>query len=114
MIRENLNPEVQIQGILPTMYDKRTLHSRVSGAIDILEENFGDLVFDTKIRKTIRFAEAPVKAGARARLRPRPAMPPRCTGGRRRGAQWLASAPACEGPLAELFRATEARAAAAA
>ena len=62
MIRENLNPEVQIQGILPTMYDKRTLHSRE--AIDILEENFGDLVFDTKIRKTIRFAEAPVKGSS--------------------------------------------------
>ena len=59
MIRENLNPDVQIQGILPTMFDKRTLHSRE--AIDILEENFGDLVFDTKIRKTIRYAEAPVK-----------------------------------------------------
>jgi len=59
MIRENLNPEVDIQGILPTMYDKRTLHARE--AIDILEENFGDLVFDTKIRKTIRYAEAPVK-----------------------------------------------------
>jgi len=59
MIRENLNSEVEIQGILPTMYDKRTLHSRE--AIDILEENFGDLVFDTKIRKTIRYAEAPVK-----------------------------------------------------
>jgi chromosome partitioning protein len=59
MIRENLNPEVGIQGILPTMFDKRTLHSRE--AIDILEENFGDLVFDTKIRKTIRYAEAPVK-----------------------------------------------------
>jgi chromosome partitioning protein len=59
MIRENLNPEIGIQGILPTMFDKRTLHSRE--AIDILEENFGDLVFDTKIRKTIRYAEAPVK-----------------------------------------------------
>jgi chromosome partitioning protein len=59
MIRENLNPEVEIQGILPTMYDKRTLHARE--AIDILEENFGTLVFDTKIRKTIRYAEAPVK-----------------------------------------------------
>jgi len=59
MIRENLNPDVEIQGILPTMVDKRTLPSRE--AIDILEENFGDLVFDTKIRKTIRYAEAPVK-----------------------------------------------------
>ncbi len=59
MIRENLNPEVSIQGILPTMYDKRLLHSKE--AVDILKENFGDLVFKTMIRKTIRYAEAPVK-----------------------------------------------------
>src|SRR6266481_5066771 len=59
MIRENLNPDVAIQGILPTMYDKRLLHSKE--AVDILKENFGDLVFNTKIRKTIRYAEAPVK-----------------------------------------------------
>jgi chromosome partitioning protein len=59
MIRENLNPDVGIEGILPTMYDSRTLHSRE--AVEILEENFGDLVFDTKIRKTVRYAEAPVK-----------------------------------------------------
>jgi chromosome partitioning protein len=62
MIRENLNPDVSIEGILPTMYDKRTLHSRE--AVEILEENFGDLVFDTKIRKTIRYAEAPVKGSS--------------------------------------------------
>ena len=62
MVRENLNPRVEIQGILPTMYDQRTLHSRE--AIDILRENFGDLVFDTKIRKTIRYAEAPVKGAS--------------------------------------------------
>src|SRR6266702_220974 len=59
MIRENLNPRVEIQGILPTMFDKRLLHSKE--AVDILKENFGALVFNTKIRKTIRFAEAPVK-----------------------------------------------------
>jgi chromosome partitioning protein len=59
MIRENLNPNVEIEGILPTMYDKRLLHSKE--AVDILKENFGDLVFNTKIRKTIRYAEAPVK-----------------------------------------------------
>ena len=59
MIRENLNPEVGIEGILPTMYDKRTLHSRE--AVEILQENFGNLVFGTRIRKTIRYAEAPVK-----------------------------------------------------
>jgi chromosome partitioning protein len=59
MIRENLNPVVEIEGILPTMFDSRTLHSRE--AVEILQENFGDLVFDTKIRKTVRYAEAPVK-----------------------------------------------------
>jgi chromosome partitioning protein len=59
MIRENLNPNVEIEGILPTMFDTRTLHSRE--AVEILQENFGELVFDTKIRKTIRYAEAPVK-----------------------------------------------------
>jgi chromosome partitioning protein len=59
MIRENLNPDVAIQGILPTMYDKRLLHSRE--AVEILSENFGDLVLETKIRKTVRYAEAPVK-----------------------------------------------------
>src|ERR687886_310707 len=62
MIRENLNPDVGIQGILPTMYDNRTLHSRE--AVEILEENFGELVFGTKIRKTIRYAEAPVKGSS--------------------------------------------------
>jgi len=59
MIRENLNPQVAIQGILPTMFDKRLLHSRE--AVEILKENFGDLVLNTRIRKTIRYAEAPVK-----------------------------------------------------
>ena len=59
MIRENLNPKVAIQGILPTMYDKRLLHSKE--AVEILKENFGDLVLNTKIRKTVRYAEAPVK-----------------------------------------------------
>jgi chromosome partitioning protein len=59
MIRENLNPAVGIRGILPTMYDGRTLHSRE--AIELLRENFGDLVYDTRIKKTVRYAEAPVQ-----------------------------------------------------
>jgi chromosome partitioning protein len=62
MIRENLNPDVEIQGILPTMYDGRTLHSRE--AVEILQENFGELVFRTWIRKTVRYAEAPVKGAS--------------------------------------------------
>jgi chromosome partitioning protein len=59
MIRENLNPEVQIEGILPTMMDSRTVHAKE--AVEILEENFGDLVFKTKIKKAVKFAEAPVR-----------------------------------------------------
>jgi chromosome partitioning protein len=59
MIRENLNPDVDIAGILPTMVDTRTLHAKE--ALEILEENFGDRVFGARIKKTVRFAEAPVK-----------------------------------------------------
>ena len=62
MIRENLNPEVKIVGILPTMFDGRTLHSKE--AVEILTENFGPLVFNTRIRKTVRYAEAPVKGSS--------------------------------------------------
>jgi chromosome partitioning protein len=57
-IRDRLNPELEVDGILATMYDGRTLHGReVLGRV---RDAFGSLVFDTVIRKTIRFAEAPV------------------------------------------------------
>jgi chromosome partitioning protein len=62
MIQENLNPDVRIEGILPTMLDTRTLHAKE--AVEILEENFGDLVFKSRIRKAIKFAEAPVKGAS--------------------------------------------------
>ena len=69
MIRENLNPVVEIRGILPTMYDSRTIHSRE--AIEMLKENFGNLVFETRIRKTIRYAEAPVQGSSILRYEPK-------------------------------------------
>ena len=62
MIRENLNPRVRIEGILPTMLDSRTVHAKE--AVEILEENFGELVFNTRIRKAIKFAEAPVRGSS--------------------------------------------------
>src|SRR5213596_411077 len=68
MVRENLNPHVRVEGIVPTMYDGRTLHARE--AIEILEEHFGDLVYDTRIRKTVRYAEAPVKGSSVLRYDP--------------------------------------------
>jgi chromosome partitioning protein len=68
MVRENLNPKVHVQGIVPTMYDGRTLHARE--AIEILEEHFGDLVYHTRIRKTVRYAEAPVKGNSVLKYEP--------------------------------------------
>jgi chromosome partitioning protein len=62
MIQENLNPDVKIEGILPTMLDSRTVHAKE--AVEILEENFGDMVFKSRIRKAIKFAEAPVKGAS--------------------------------------------------
>jgi chromosome partitioning protein len=59
MVREHLNPEIEIQGILPTMVDTRTLHAQE--AIALLEENFSGRVFRSRINRTVRFAEAPVK-----------------------------------------------------
>ena len=62
MIQENLNPNVTIEGILPTMLDSRTVHAKE--AVEILEENFGELVFKSRIRKAIKFAEAPVRGAS--------------------------------------------------
>jgi len=69
MIRDNLNPKVQIAGILPTMVDTRTLHAKE--ALEILEEHFGDRVFGARIKKTVRFAEAPVKGMSVLKYDPR-------------------------------------------
>ena len=41
------------------MLDSRTVHAKE--AVEILEENFGDLVFQSRIKKAIKFAEAPVR-----------------------------------------------------
>ncbi len=69
MIRENINPRVKIKGILPTLFDARTLHGRE--AVEILKENFGPLVFKTVVRKTIKFAEAPVQGSSVLKYDPR-------------------------------------------
>ena len=57
-VRETLNPGLQIDGILATMYDARTIHSRE--VLERVRDAFGDRLFDTVVRKTIKFAEAPV------------------------------------------------------
>ena len=69
LVRENLNPDVHIAGILPTMFDARTLHG--NEAVEVLRSNFGDLVFKTVVKKTIKFAEAPVSGSSVLRYAPR-------------------------------------------
>jgi chromosome partitioning protein len=61
-IKHRLNPDLELGGILPTMYATGTIHAR-----EVLEEIrsvFGDKVFDVVIHKSIRFAEASVASQA--------------------------------------------------
>jgi len=56
-VRANLNPALEIEGLLRTMYDPRnTLAQQVS---DQLLEHFGDKVYRTVIPRNVRLAEAP-------------------------------------------------------
>ncbi|MPY85025.1 MAG: AAA family ATPase [Actinophytocola sp.] len=57
-VRERLNPSLDIIGILATMFDPRTLHSKE--VISRVVEAFGDTVFDTVINRTVRFPETTV------------------------------------------------------
>lgn len=57
-VQDRLNPELELLGILATMYDSRTLHSRE--VLERLVEAFGDTVFHTVIRRTIKFPETTV------------------------------------------------------
>lgn len=56
-VRTNLNPGLEIEGLLRTMYDPRNmLAQQVS---DQLQQHFGDKVYRTVIPRNIRLAEAP-------------------------------------------------------
>ena len=57
-IQERLNPRLELEGILATMYDARTLHGRE--VLARVVEAFGDRVFHTVINRTIRFPETTV------------------------------------------------------
>lgn len=57
-VQERLNPRLQIDGVLGTMYDGRTLHSRE--VMQRLVEAWGDTVFHTVIRRTIKFSDSTV------------------------------------------------------
>lgn len=55
-VKRRLNPQLDILGILPTLYNSRTRHAQ-----EVLAEvrrMFGERVFDTSINSSIRFAES--------------------------------------------------------
>jgi chromosome partitioning protein len=57
-VQQRLNPRLSIDGLLGTMYDSRTLHTReVLGSV---VNGFGDKVFHTVINRTVRFPDATV------------------------------------------------------
>jgi chromosome partitioning protein len=57
-VRERLNPQLEVEGILATMYDARTTHGRE--VLARVVEAFGDTVFHTVINRTVRFPETTV------------------------------------------------------
>ena len=57
-VQDRLNPELEILGILGTMYDPRTLHARE--VLDRVVDAFGDVVFHSVIRRTVKFPETTV------------------------------------------------------
>jgi chromosome partitioning protein len=60
-VKDRLNPALELDGILATMYDARTLHSRE--VLERVVETFGPQVFETVIGRTVKFPDASV-AGA--------------------------------------------------
>ena len=54
-VRGRLNPELVIEGIVATMYDSRTVHSRE--VLERIQQAFGDRVMDTTIGRAIKFSE---------------------------------------------------------
>ncbi|AOZ72646.1 chromosome partitioning protein [Boudabousia tangfeifanii] len=57
-VKDRLNPRLKIDGILATMVDTRTLHSRE--VLERLQEAFGEQVYETQIRRTVKFPDASV------------------------------------------------------
>ncbi|WP_220388100.1 ParA family protein [Ornithinimicrobium cerasi] len=59
-ITDRLNPRLEIDGILATMYDGRTLHSRE--VVRSVVDHFADIVFHTVISRTVKFPDATLAA----------------------------------------------------
>jgi chromosome partitioning protein len=59
-VRDRLNEDIELDGIVATMYDSRTLHSRE--VLDRVVDAFGDSVLETVISRTVKFPDASVAA----------------------------------------------------
>ncbi|TFD34250.1 ParA family protein [Cryobacterium cryoconiti] len=57
-VRDRLNPAIELDGILATMFDSRTLHSRE--VLERVVDAFGDSVLETVIGRTVKFPDASV------------------------------------------------------
>lgn len=56
-VQEDLNPNLVIGGVIITLYEKN--RNAVTKCVNILEEQFNDLIFKTKIRKNVKISESP-------------------------------------------------------
>ncbi|MBF1670286.1 MAG: ParA family protein [Rothia mucilaginosa] len=59
-VQDRLNPDLEISGVLATMFDARTIHSKE--VLARIVDAFGDKVFDTVIKRTVKFPDASVSA----------------------------------------------------
>ncbi|MCD8072078.1 MAG: AAA family ATPase [Alistipes sp.] len=56
MVKEELNPKLEIEGFVMTMYSRTRLANQVTVEV---REHFGELAFDTIVQRNIRLSEAP-------------------------------------------------------
>jgi spoOJ regulator protein len=59
-VQDRLNPDLEISGVLATMFDARPIHSKE--VLARIVDAFGDKVFDTVIKRTVKFPDASVSA----------------------------------------------------
>jgi len=57
-VQVNTNPDLKLLGILPTMFDRKTVHSRE--VLERISEAFPNKICDTTIARTVRFPETTV------------------------------------------------------
>lgn len=67
-VRRYTNQKLKIRGILPTMFDPRTTHSRQ--VLDEVGSRYAIPIFEPPVRKSIRFAEAPAQGRSLLKIAP--------------------------------------------